>query len=186
MTRLLVSILLLAQTACTVGAGDDGGDDGGGDDGPGPGPGPGPDPGGDPTPSEFITEFAAAECMQAHACKAEFPAEEGVTFEDIFGADQAACVTLADEFYQPDGVAAAVTGGTIDYDGAAAGTCLAGLTSWGTCAQFWAGDSPIPAECDDVFAGTVADGGACMVDLECSGAESWCNNAVCAVDTGAP
>jgi hypothetical protein len=176
-TRTTLFLTLLASTlaACMAGAapeddmpsGDDAtGDDGTGDDGPSDGTGP----------SGFITAFAQSECMEAHACRSSFPTDAGVTFEEIFGTSEAQCESLALEYYQPDAVRDAVNAGTILFDRNAATACLADL-NWGTCDQYWNGQSPLPAACGQALVGTIADGGACMIDLECSSDDSWCGDA---------
>ena len=174
--RKVFTLTLLTLGACMAGAppddeGDDssgGGDDssGGGDDGTGSGFGP----------REFLVQFASAECSFAHGCKAEFPADAGITFEQAFGASVTECESLSAEYYQPEAVRDAVNAGTITYDRAAAEACIAQL-NFGTCAQYFGGTVDIPAPCYDALVGTVADGGACTVDFECTGAESWCDPA---------
>jgi hypothetical protein len=134
-----------------------------GDDGPSDGSGP----------AGFVTSFAQAECAEAHECRASFPTDAGVTFEQVFGATLAECETIALAYYDPDAVRMAVQNGTIEYDRDAAQDCLQNLT-WGTCTQFWGGQSPLPASCGMALVGTVANGGACVVDFECSSDDSWC------------
>lgn len=173
-TRFLVPSLLLAASTlvgCMAGdpppAGDDTtpADDGTGDDNPSDGTGP----------AGFITEFASSECMEAHACKASFPTDAGVTFESVYGATESACETMALDYYQPDAVRTAVQNGTITFDRDAATQCLAGL-DWGTCAQFWDGSSPLPPACGEALVGTVATGGQCDIDLECASDADWCGD----------
>lgn len=61
---------------------------------------------------------------------------------------------------------AAVQAGTVAYDGTAAGECLAGITA--TCDRSLVlSDRDAPVACDEMFAGTVGDGGACGLDQEC-------------------
>jgi hypothetical protein len=163
--------LLFALAACTAGTpdGDDSstGDDsttGGDDSGTGDGLGP----------AGFLEQFASAECTFAHGCQAEFPADAGITFEEAFGASVTECEAMAAEFYQPDGVRDAVNRGTIVYDRAAAEACLAQL-DFGTCQTYFMGTFEIPEPCFDALVGQIADGAACAIDFECSGAESWCD-----------
>lgn len=59
-----------------------------------------------------------------------------------------------------------VRGGTVMYDGAAAGACLAEVGR--TCAAILSGGSPFES-CATVFTGTVAEGGSCFIDEECAG-----------------
>ena len=173
-TTLFLTLLASALTACMAGdappSGDDtppGDDMPPGDDGPSDGTGP----------AGFVTSFAQAECAEAHACKASFPTDAGVTFESIFGATLTECEAIALEYYDPDAVRLAVQNGTIDFDRDAANECIANLaSSWGTCTQFWDGQSPLPAACGQALVGNVANGGQCAVDFECSSDDSWCGD----------
>jgi hypothetical protein len=166
-TKLVTTLLASALAACMAGDAppDDPGDDTGGDDEPMDGTGP----------AGFITAFAASECMQAHACKADWPTDAGITFAEIYGATLTECDSLALDYYQPDAVRDAVQNGTIDYDRTAADACLMDL-DWGTCEQFFYGESPLPAECGQALVGTVDDGGSCDLDLECENVMSWCGD----------
>jgi hypothetical protein len=116
------------------------------------------------------------ECDQAFACKATFPTDQGVTFEQIFGATADACYMSAAEFYDAGSVEAAITGGTIAFDAAAASACLAGITA-GDCATFWTAPPEFPAACNMVLQGKVADGGACKIDFECTNLQAICDDA---------
>jgi hypothetical protein len=171
-TTLLVPTLAaaLSLAACMSGeapptSGDDTTPPGDDDDGPGDGSGP----------SGFITAFASSECMEAHSCRASFPTDAGVTFEEVFGATEAACETMALEYYQPDTVRTAVQSGTITFDRTAAENCLANI-NWGTCTQYFDGQSPLPASCGQALVGTVGHGGQCEIDLECSSDQDWCGD----------
>jgi hypothetical protein len=169
-TKTTLLLALLALPACMAGdaPSDDqppADDEPPGDDGPSDGTGP----------AGFVTAFAQSECAKAHECEASFPPDVGVTFEQIFGTNLTECETIALDYYQPDAVRAAVENGTIDYDRDAAEACLADM-NWGTCTQFFDGNSPLPAACGMALAGNVADGGQCVVDFECSSDESWCGD----------
>ena len=84
-------------------------------------------------------------------------------------------------YYDAAATQAAITAGKIEFDGAAAATCIAGMTA-PVCTTFWTAGPSYPAACDDVMIGKTADGAACAVDFECAGDDSWCdpNTAKCA------
>jgi hypothetical protein len=184
-THLLSALFLAAALAATGCMGnapdgdDDSGDDSSGDDSSGD------DSGGDDTSTpvdytatEFINDFAGAECTAAFECEDEFPADAGVTFAEAFGTSIAECVQWALEYYAPAAIEAAIDDGTVDYDEGAAESCAAGL-NFGTCDQYFSGQSPLPAACGEAIIGHVADGGACASDFECASLESWCEDATC-------
>src|SRR5256885_16009651 len=74
----------------------------------------------------------------------------------------------------PAQVEAEITAGKIHFDGAAAAQCVAGIT-FGACSDFWTNGPNAPAACATAMVGTVADGGACVVDYDCSTATSICD-----------
>lgn len=70
-------------------------------------------------------------------------------------------------------LAAAATAGTIAYDAAAAGTCLAAVAT--TC-QWVVNPGKRPGtNCGEAFAGTVALGGTCLRSEECTG-DAYCDH----------
>lgn len=129
------------------------------------------------TATELLDRIGTVECDQAFACKATFPTDQGATFEEAFGATAQACYADAAQFYDAAGVEASIAAGKIKFDTSAANACLAGLQGIATpaCATFWADGVAFPNACDNVFAGTVAQGGACANDLECAG-DSICGD----------
>jgi hypothetical protein len=62
-------------------------------------------------------------------------------------------------------VQAAITAKTVHYDGALAQSCVSAVSS-GSCAVL---DNQLPDVCRQALTGTVAIGGACDIDSECSG-----------------
>jgi hypothetical protein len=63
-----------------------------------------------------------------------------------------------------------ITAGRVVYSPTQAAACAAALGAV-TCALF---SSPTPAACDLVLTGTVANGGSCYLDVDCS--TGWCNS----------
>jgi len=133
------------------------------------------------TASEYLSAMGTSECDDAFACKANYPTDTGGTFEDEWGATTQECYAGAAMYYDAAATQAAITAGKIDFDGAAAATCVAGMAA-PTCSTFWDTGPSFPAACDDVMIGKTADGATCAVDFECSGDDSWCdpNTAKCA------
>ena len=82
-----------------------------------------------------------------------------------------------------------VENGRLEYNGAAAATCLTGLTAdneWviltmlGAFRTSRAGDPLVPADCQQVFRGSISMGGACDDDAECQSGRCWgCPTGIC-------
>jgi hypothetical protein len=76
-----------------------------------------------------------------------------------------------------------ITAGTIKFTAADASDCLAGIT-FPACQQYWQDGPTMPDSCFTALVGTVADGGACMIDYECASETSICDASTCKPDTG--
>lgn len=165
------------------GTGGGGGSGGGGGNGSGDGGGGGG--GGSITATNFLAQMAQKFCDEAFTCKASFPTDAGVTFDDAFGASVQACVADSATYDMPAQVEAQITAGKIKYNGADAAACVAGIT-FPACTEFWANGPMFPAACATAMVGTVADGGACVVAYECSSPTSYCDETTkkCTADTG--
>jgi hypothetical protein len=124
-------------------------------------------------------------CDEAFACKASFPTDAGVTFDEAFGASAMACYADSDASFDIPTIIAQIQAGTIVWNPSDADTCLAGIT-FGTCDEFWQQGGNEPAACGTALVGTVADGGACVSDWECVNLMSYCDETTkkCTVDTG--
>jgi len=176
---LFVSITALAGCMTEVGgeSGDPGGDvkgDGtGGGNGDGTGGGGGGGGGGGISAAEFLTAIAKKECDDAFTCKASFPTDAGITFEEAFGASAQVCYGQAAEYYDAAAVQAGITAGKIAFDGNAAKACVDGMGA-PTCATYWDEGPNAPAACATALVGKVATGGACAIDFECAG-DNWCD-----------
>jgi hypothetical protein len=178
--RKTMSILLVLVGACAGELGPDptppstsggsntqpggGGDPGGGDPGGGTGM----------TATQFLTQMGMKYCDEAFACQASFPTDQGVTFADAFGASASECYGDEAAYDMPAQVEAEITAGKIHYDASAAAACVAGI-QFGDCTAFWQDGGTYPAACDTALVGTVADGGGCVVDYDCSNVESVCD-----------
>jgi hypothetical protein len=158
---VVIVIFVTACTATTTGGGrGDGGGGGGG--------------GNNLTPSDFIAKMDQLDCTEAFMCMASFPTTSGGTFQDAFGASVADCETQEAMYDDPTKVQAEITAGKIHFDGTAAAACVAGIT-YTDCATYWQSGGNFPAACDMAMVGTVADGGACVVDFDCSNVQSICD-----------
>ena len=178
----MVFFVLLSACAAELqptGGNPTGGNPGGGSNGsPNPGGGGNPPPGGgggSMTATQYLTAMEMKYCDEAFSCQASFPTTTGVTFADEFGASASQCYSDGAAYDMPAQVEAEITAGKIHFDGAAAAACVAGI-SFGTCTDFWAGTGgTFPTACSTAMVGTVADGGACVVDYDCSSAQSVCD-----------
>jgi hypothetical protein len=167
---------ILDDEAAGVGAGDD---DGKGDD-PGGG-GPEPTPTQQLGPDDFLEQVGEVECDHAFLCRDEFPAADfGISFDEFVGGNTAEeCYDAAEATFQPDLVAASVAAGRIAYTEVAATECLAGISFPATCAEYWMVGPTFPQICSAALIGTVADGGACTIDIDCTGADTFCESGTC-------
>ena len=159
-----------------TGGGDTGGSNGGGGGGGGDGSGGGGGggSGGGMTATQYLTQLDQKFCDEAFTCQASFPATAGETFADDFGASASECVADGVAYDMPDVVETEITAGKIHFDASAAASCIAGIT-YASCTTFWADTDTYPASCDTALVGTVADGGTCVVDYDCSNLESVCD-----------
>jgi hypothetical protein len=148
----------------------------GSDDDPKPGPGDDPGTGGtsELTPSKFFDEMGHKLCDHAHSCRASFPVNDWESFEDYWADTPDQCYPQFLAVYEPAELEQAFKAGTIKFTVADATTCLAGIT-FGTCSEFWDDGASMPAACDTAVIGTVQDGGACVIDLECANESSYCD-----------
>ena len=197
MTKRFAAVLFISLVAACVGTppddtgGDTGGNGGGtgGGDGTGGGNGSGSGSGsgtgggnnGSISATQFLAQIATKFCDQAFMCKANFPTDAGITFAEAFGASSQECVSQAAAYDMPAKVEQQITAGKIKFDGAAAASCVAGLT-FPACTTFWDTGPNAPASCETAMVGTVADGGACVVDYECTGETSYCEASKCTPD----
>ncbi|MRG92195.1 hypothetical protein [Polyangium spumosum] len=130
--------------------------------------------GGNNTPpvalDDLGTRTAEAFCEQVYSCCTM--AEMDTVFANLMPkpTNEAECVQSFKAFYDMSVLAdlkAAVAAGRLEYDGALAASCFAKVD----CGTLGAAPDP---ECENVFAGKVADGGDCANDTECAGATSVC------------
>ena len=163
-TKSIGAILLCVLTACAAQLSPTGGN-GGGSGGGG---------GSSMTATQFLTQMEMKYCDEAFTCQASFPTDAGVTFADAFGASASVCYSDGAAYDMPASVETEITAGKIHYDAAAAASCVAGIT-YASCSDFWTNGGNYPASCDTALVGTVANGGACVVDYDCSSADSVCD-----------
>jgi hypothetical protein len=177
MLFLMVISACAAEPTPTGGSSTPGGSPGGGSNSnPDPGGGnPPPSGGGSMTATQYLAAMDMKYCDEAFTCQSSFPTTTGDTFADEFGASASECYADGAAYDMPAQVEAEITAGKIHFDGAAAAACVAGLM-FGSCTDFWNGTGgTYPTECDTAMVGTVADGGACVVDYDCSNIESVCD-----------
>ena len=138
-----------------------------------------PDPGGpvDPGLAALLTAMGHSDCDDAFACKASFPSDAGGTFADAFGASATACYADSAGYYDPSTIQAQITAGKIMFNSSAAAMCVSGLAAAAPpiCSTYWTMGPSQPAGCATALVGTVASGGACVTDFECTG-ELYCDD----------
>ena len=197
-TLLFVSFSSVA--ACVVGDPTLGGPAPGGGSNPGGGSDPSGGSGSDPSGSgsdpsggsgsitsatAFLAAMDQGDCQEAFKCMSSFVAEgSGDTFAGDFGTSESDCESLfAGDEMRPQ-VETEITAGKITFDASAASACVAGIT-YPACATYWTDGATYPTACDTALVGTIADGGACVVDFDCSNIESICNAGTCGPDPDA-
>jgi len=193
---LLASLCALSACAAELSPGGNTGGNTGGNSGSNSGGGGGDSGGGNTggsntggggmTATQYLTQLDQKFCDEAFACQASFtPQQTGETFADDFGASASECVSDGVAYDMPDVVESEITAGKIHFDPAAAAACVAGI-AYASCTTFWADSDTYPASCDTALVGTVADGGACVVDYDCSNLDSICDPTAhtCGADTG--
>ncbi len=121
------------------------------------------------TPIEDLgASYAGVTCQLIHDCYGD------AVFTLLTGTTSIAeCQTRAEQAYTNGALPryeAAIAMGTMSYDGTQAQACIDALRAEGCDAA----SQRAPAACDALFVGTVAAGGACAINEECSG-DSYCN-----------
>lgn len=91
--------------------------------------------------------------------------------------DQATCLDVSSPGIDTLQLLADVVYGTVTYDAAAARTCVEAFRGAG-CDTLASSRKALEQACANVFKGTVAEGGACVVDDECSG-DARCDLEMC-------
>ncbi len=191
-TILIASLL----AACAAEAPDDidntdgTGDGTGTGSGNGSGNGSGTGPGGGSqsmTATKFLEQMNMKFCAEAFTCKASFPTNSGTTFDQEFGASQQACASDGLAADDPAGVEMQISAGKISFNATDAAACVSGI-AFSSCDAFWNGTDAFPSACATALVGKVADGGACVTHLECSGEASYCDETsnTCKAETEQP
>jgi hypothetical protein len=135
---------------------------------------------------QFFQVLETQDCNEAFNCASSYmSAGAGDTFSGNFGASTSACVTMESTNDAPDMYQAEVTANRVTFSAAMATTCVQQTVEPMACADYWANGPASPDACLSVFTGNVADGAACMQDMDCNNAAngSFCDNGTC--DMGA-
>lgn len=125
------------------------------------------------TASELVARYDMNFCVAAFACESSFP---GTTnqFAQYFGSSQSDCVARAAARDVPAVIDGDVAAGSIHFDPVAGAACVAGLGY--QCGTFWNDGPTGDATCQAAITGTVANGGVCKVDWECTSWTSYCDD----------
>jgi hypothetical protein len=118
------------------------------------------------TLSQYFDKIAAVHCQQAFSCRDSFPPEQGV-FEDTWGTSVVQCEADLIAAWDPKQVETEIAKGRITYDGAAAVTCLAGVT-FAACPDYWQRGIEWAESCYHVVVGMVPVGGECQNLYSCA------------------
>jgi hypothetical protein len=124
---------------------------------------------------QFLSALENDDCNEAFSCASTYAEDNGGdSFSADYGATVADCVSGEAQYDMPSEVAAEIAAGRILFDAADASECVAGITSPGNCATYWNDGLNYPDACDTALIGTIADGGACVVDYDCANLSSVC------------
>lgn len=151
--------MVLALVLSVAGMGACGDDDGGGSG---------------PVPlNQVQSSYVRAYCQLAMDCQFD-------SFTALFAGDVDTCVDFMETMGGVDEgleeIIASVNAGNTSYDAALARECIDAMESL-SCEEAYGSEEPAP-ECEDTFAGLLANGTDCTMDLECAG--GWCDtNATC-------
>lgn len=115
--------------------------------------------------ANFSRNYGEILCGAAFECRSFWPPQDG-EFENYFGPSEDNCISMyAASTADAD---ALVSEGRVDFDSAAASTCLQELRAsleGVSCPDIW--DIQLPTQCVMVYSGTVESGGVCEYDEEC-------------------
>lgn len=136
--------------------------------------------GGSLSAKDAVTQAIQKTCQKAFQCMSSYPSNAGTSFQQQYGTSESDCENRFGALADASAIQASVDAGRIKYSSANAQTCLDAYSSM-TCTQFWNGGGTVPAECNMIFSGSVADGGKCTLDEDCANSSSICNASnVCA------
>ncbi|MDQ3340467.1 MAG: hypothetical protein M4D80_35360 [Myxococcota bacterium] len=175
MSRRALTLALLAACGVEIGEPPETASEGGKGDGDGSGGGSGSGGTMALTATGFLTKIATQFCDESFRCKATYP--QGATvFAQNFGATTAECYAGAIAFYTPQSVEQSITAGRVIFNPGTAKTCLDGIVYQQNCSIYWQSQQPtFPSACNTALLGTVANGGTCTNDFDCSGVTSRCD-----------
>lgn len=118
------------------------------------------------TLSKYFDEIAAVHCEQAFGCMASYPPDRGA-FSATWGDSVPSCEANLIAAWNPKQVETEIAKGRITYDGAAAASCLQGVT-FAACPDYWNRGIEWAESCYQVIIGTVQVGGACENNYSCT------------------
>jgi tetratricopeptide (TPR) repeat protein len=121
-------------------------------------------------------------CARAHACRDSYLQADDDSFEDIFGESPDECEPMfARDKVSDDDFAASVAAHRVRYDPDKLAPCMhLGDVDAMSCEQVFAVDYVDATDtCKAALVGTVAAGGACTIDWDCS-AGTTCRDGACA------
>ncbi len=125
--------------------------------------------GGEPTTmtlSQYFDKIAGVHCEQAFSCRASYPPDRGA-FEATWTNSVPECEAMLIAAWNPAQVETEIAKGRITYDGAAAVSCLDGVT-FAACPDYWNRGIEWAESCYHVVVGTVPVGGACENNYSCT------------------
>jgi hypothetical protein len=118
------------------------------------------------TPVGYLKRIASIHCTQAFMCRDSFPPDLGYTFEEEWSNTEPACEADLLAAWNTNLIEDEIAKGRAAYDGAAAASCLDGVT-FGACPDYWSRGIEWAEACYHVIVGNVPTGGSCESEYSC-------------------
>lgn len=126
------------------------------------------------SPEKGAERVAEVLCQRAFACQSAWPNDAELAFDELFGTSVPRCVAELGPG-DPAPWRAAAEAEHLTYDRKAARACV-DLLEIRSCEALFT--EPAPQVCEQIFAGTRAEGQSCALDEVCL--SGWCRDGACA------
>ncbi len=135
------------------------------------------------SPSEALDDAIQAQCQDLFNCQSSYDPtmHDSETFAQFAnGSSEADCVTNIEALFgsAESQLEASVSAGRITFDAGDVQPCITMEEAF-TCDQILGQNgmsTPDVPVCDDVFVGTVPEGGTCTTDNDCAGSDDECGS----------
>jgi hypothetical protein len=115
--------------------------------------------------TSYLTQIAMIQCQQAFNCRATYPSGS-TSFDTAWSTSVSSCVGVLQSAWAVGTIESEIAKGRIEYDGAAAVDCLAGV-GFDACDTHWNNGIQWAESCYSVMVGNVPSGGSCESLYSC-------------------